>query len=84
MEPTDARRAFPCWDEPALKAVFEVVLTVPKDKTCLANTAVVRTEEDKEKGVITYTFGATPKMSTYLRCQRCSVVILVTCFFFNC
>lgn len=33
----DARRAFPCWDEPAHKAVFEVTLTVPADRVALSS-----------------------------------------------
>ena len=34
---TDARRAFPCWDEPAIKATFDVTLVVPKDRVALSN-----------------------------------------------
>ncbi|RXG57401.1 Puromycin-sensitive aminopeptidase [Armadillidium vulgare] len=37
FEATDARRCFPCWDEPAIKATFDVVLTVPKNKVALSN-----------------------------------------------
>ena len=33
----DARRAFPCWDEPAHKATFDVSLIVPKDRVALSN-----------------------------------------------
>ena len=36
----DARRAFPCWDEPALKASFDVTLVVPKDRLALSNMPV--------------------------------------------
>ena len=38
--PTDARRAFPCWDEPALKATFDFTFVVPKDKVALSNMPV--------------------------------------------
>lgn len=37
MEPASARRAFPGWDEPAIKAVFEISLTVPSHMTALSN-----------------------------------------------
>ena len=33
----DARRALPCWDEPAHKATFDVTLIVPKDRVALSN-----------------------------------------------
>ena len=37
LQATDARRAFPCWDEPAVKATFDINLVVPKDKVALSN-----------------------------------------------
>jgi Aminopeptidase N len=44
FEATDARRAFPCWDEPAWKAKFTVTLIVPKDLTALSNMPIVGEE----------------------------------------
>ncbi|TLZ46340.1 MAG: M1 family metallopeptidase, partial [Methanobacteriota archaeon] len=65
FESTDARRAFPCWDEPAAKATFEVSLVVPKGMAAVANT---RPTEGKELGGGTrlVRFAKTPRMSTYL------------------
>jgi puromycin-sensitive aminopeptidase len=37
FEAADARRAFPCWDEPALKATFDVTIVAGKNKTVLSN-----------------------------------------------
>lgn len=65
MEPTDCRRAFPCFDEPALKATFDVSLIADKKFTCLSNMDVkeeIELDADKKK----VSFNTTPKMSTYL------------------
>eukprot|EP01104_Vermistella_antarctica_P014067 TRINITY_DN4366_c0_g2_i1.p1 TRINITY_DN4366_c0_g2~~TRINITY_DN4366_c0_g2_i1.p1 ORF type:complete len:905 (-),score=311.21 TRINITY_DN4366_c0_g2_i1:47-2638(-) len=66
FEPTDGRRAFPCWDEPAHKATFTITLTVASDLTALSNTPV-DTEVTSDDGKLkTLTFERTPKMSTYI------------------
>ncbi|HMY04264.1 MAG TPA: M1 family metallopeptidase, partial [Candidatus Obscuribacter sp.] len=66
FESTDARRAFPCFDEPAYKATFDVRLTVPEKLTALSNGAIIKTETEGGKKTITYE--RTMKMSTYLVC----------------
>ncbi|KEH18421.1 puromycin-sensitive aminopeptidase-like protein [Medicago truncatula] len=64
FEAVDARRCFPCWDEPALKASFKVTLTVPSDLTALSNMPV---ENEKLDGELkTVYFEESPIMSTYL------------------
>lgn len=37
FEATDARWCFPCWDEPAIKAVFDITITAPPGKLALSN-----------------------------------------------
>jgi len=64
FEATDARRAFPCWDEPALKATFVVTLVVKKHFTALSNMNVV--DESTEGDLKTVKFAKSPVMSTYL------------------
>lgn len=65
FEATDARRAFPCFDEPAQKAVFNVSLIIPKGKTAISNTLPVSVSEHTA-GFEIVKFSSTPKMSTYL------------------
>lgn len=67
FEATDARRCFPCWDEPAIKATFEIVLVVPKDRTALSNMPVISDIiVASDASLRTVTFDTTPIMSTYL------------------
>src|SRR5271163_4957462 len=66
FEPTDARRAFPSFDEPAYKATFDVSLIVPQGDTAIGNTNVVSDTPGPIAGEHTITFARTPKMSTYL------------------
>ena len=65
FEPTDARRAFPCWDEPAQKAVFDVTLVFDENLKAVSNTPAVE-ESAPAPGLKSVRFGETPVMSTYL------------------
>jgi puromycin-sensitive aminopeptidase len=66
FEATDARRAFPCWDEPAFKAVFQVTLLVDEGLCALSNSSVASTRPIPEKGKVAVAFAPTIPMSTYL------------------
>jgi aminopeptidase N len=66
FEPTDARRAFPSFDEPLYKATFDVSLIVPQGDTAIGNTNIVSDTPGPIAGEHTITFARTPKMSTYL------------------
>lgn len=82
FEATDARAAFPCFDEPRQKAVFDVTLMIPSKMTAISNTieeSVVYEPHpgslslgegnniaEHEGGYKTVKFAPTPKMSTYL------------------
>jgi puromycin-sensitive aminopeptidase len=65
FEATDARRAFPCWDEPALKAVYKVTLVIDENLTAVSNAGIERERklDDQKKEVV---FKDTIRMSTYL------------------
>ncbi|XP_043934238.1 aminopeptidase Ey-like [Protopterus annectens] len=68
MQPTDARKVFPCFDEPAMKAIFRVTLIHKPKFTALSNQPVESTRQEQINGStwnITQ-FYPTKKMSTYL------------------
>jgi aminopeptidase N/puromycin-sensitive aminopeptidase len=66
FESTDARRAFPCFDEPAMKATFDIALTVDTGDTVISNTNMISDKPASIAGKHTIRFATTPKMSTYL------------------
>jgi aminopeptidase N len=66
FESTDARRAFPAFDEPALKATFDISLTVDEGDTAISNGAIVSDTPGPGPGKHTLRFATSPKMSTYL------------------
>ncbi|MFA6515377.1 MAG: M1 family metallopeptidase [Candidatus Paceibacterota bacterium] len=65
FESTDARRAFPCFDEPEHKATFEVSLIIADKHTAISNTLPVTTVEHGA-GYKVVSFAPSPRMSTYL------------------
>ena len=65
FEATDARRAFPCWDDPAFKATFEVTLVVGEGLNAYSNSAEV-SRVDLGQGRREVRFAPTMVMSTYL------------------
>ncbi len=65
FEAADARRAFPCFDEPEYKARFALTLDVPEAATAVANGAVM-SEEPIGQGRKRVAFSATPPISSYL------------------
>jgi len=66
LEATDARRAFPSFDEPALKATFDISLTVDEGDTAISNGPIVSDTPGPGPGKHTVRFATTAKMSTYL------------------
>ncbi|MDR3763781.1 MAG: M1 family metallopeptidase [Acidobacteriota bacterium] len=66
FEATDARKAFPGFDEPSYKAVFHVTLVVDKGDTAISNGSIVSDTPGPGEGKHTLKFSASPKMSSYL------------------
>jgi aminopeptidase N len=65
LEPADARRIFPCWDEPAFKASFELAVIIPKNLLAVGNMPVAEEQPLADNSKIV-AFAPTPKMSSYL------------------
>jgi aminopeptidase N len=66
FEATDARRAFPSFDEPAYKAVFRIALVVDKNDTAISNGKIISDTPGPASGKHTLQFSDSPKMSSYL------------------
>ncbi|BDD59143.1 hypothetical protein MAP00_004376 [Monascus purpureus] len=66
FESCDARRAFPCFDEPNLKASFDFEIEVPKGQVALSNMPVKSERDGSNPGLKVVSFETTPVMSTYL------------------
>jgi aminopeptidase N len=64
MESTDARRMFPCWDEPAFRARFQLTATVPADWATIGNMPIARRVVHGK--LATTTFERSPRMPSYL------------------
>jgi aminopeptidase N len=65
MEPTDARRMFPCWDEPAFRASYDLTVVVPKKHLAVSNMPIER-ETPLADDLKEVKFQRTPPMSSYL------------------
>jgi len=65
FEPTDARRVFPCWDEPVYRATYDVTLVVPAKLMAVSNMPVAR-ETPLPGGLKEVVFDRTPSMASYL------------------
>jgi aminopeptidase N len=64
LEPDEARQMFPCWDEPAFKATFELSATVPEAHQAFSNMPVA-SETSLPNALKRIAFQRTPPMSTY-------------------
>ena len=65
FEASDARRFFPCWDEPSFRAPIDLRVTVPAGQTAIGNMPQ-SSRAEKPGGVGEITFATTPAMSSYL------------------
>ena len=65
FEPSDARRMFPSFDDPAYKVPFEVDITVPKGSIALSNTPE-KAKQEQQNGSVTFRFERSQPMPTYL------------------
>uniref|UniRef100_A0A1I8I2N5 Aminopeptidase n=1 Tax=Macrostomum lignano TaxID=282301 RepID=A0A1I8I2N5_9PLAT len=68
FQPTDARKAFPCLDEPQLKATYTAELVHQPEYTALANMPQLGSRENYTDNLVLTRFQETRNMSTYLFC----------------
>lgn len=78
FESCDARRAFPCFDEPNLKATFDFEIEVPKGQTALSNMPIKSVREGSSPSLKVVSFERTPVMSTYVSLYLYAMIPHVT------
>lgn len=66
LEPMDARRVFPCFDEPGFKVPFDLKVTTPKGNVVVANAPETDRVESEDRRSLTFTFATTAPLPTYL------------------
>jgi len=68
MEPTDARRMVPCFDEPEFKAVWKIKILHPQGSKAVSNAKEIEEDQvdDRMPGFLWTSFEETPKMASYL------------------
>lgn len=64
FEPTDARKAFPCWDEPSYKIPFQLTINIPHDQVAITNTPIESEQTTDNLKTLLYT--KTQPIPTYL------------------
>ena len=84
FESCDARRAFPCFDEPNLKATFDLHIEIPEDQTALSNMQEKEVKKNKKFGLKVVSFERTPIMSTYVWLDATSDIEYFTHILLSC
>ncbi|MEO8352240.1 MAG: M1 family metallopeptidase, partial [Chthoniobacteraceae bacterium] len=65
FEATDARRMFPCWDEPVFRAKYQLTVVVPAKDDAVSNMPIER-EQPRDDALKEVAFAETPSMPSYL------------------
>jgi len=66
LQPVDARRFYPCFDEPDLKARFDLTVVIENEEVAISNTRIISSLPGPTRGTRRIRFRTTPPMSTYM------------------